>query len=112
MEILQWLHDISIVTNFKVLKYYNWENGFYYKVRIQIKDNTSLHAKEYKDINERSYSFHWQNENNRLIIRWDNAPHHRYIKTFPHHKHLPDKIEESVPMTLDEALQTIEELIN
>ncbi|WP_457613933.1 toxin-antitoxin system TumE family protein [Methanocaldococcus sp.] len=33
------------------------------------------------------YSFHWQDKNGDLIVRWDNAPHYRNIKTFPHYKH-------------------------
>ena len=34
------------------------------------------------------YSYHWecQSVNNRLY-RWDNAPHHQHIATFPHHFH-------------------------
>ena len=27
-------------------------------------------------------------KNGQLIIRWDNAPHHKQIQTYPHHKHL------------------------
>ena len=25
-------------------------------------------------------------------MRYDNAPHHRKISTYPHHKHLEDKV--------------------
>ena len=40
------------------------------------------------------YSFHWQTENKELIKRWDNAPHHPEIATYPHHVH--DGSEDSV----------------
>jgi hypothetical protein len=43
-----------------------------------------------------------------LRIRWDNAPHHRDICTFPHHKHLPN-LEESKEMSLDGVLKEIKE---
>ncbi|MGZ8218021.1 toxin-antitoxin system TumE family protein [Methylomagnum sp.] len=33
------------------------------------------------------YSFHWQRADGSLVRRWDNAPHHREIATFPHHLH-------------------------
>lgn len=33
------------------------------------------------------YSFHWQRNDGTLICRWDNAPHHRDVTTFPHHLH-------------------------
>ena len=33
-------------------------------------------------------------KNNRSILRYDNAPHHRSISTYPHHKHIKEnKIE-------------------
>lgn len=33
------------------------------------------------------YSYHWQNADGKLLIRWDNAAHYPGISTFPHHKH-------------------------
>lgn len=41
---------------------------------------------------KKKYSYHFMDENDVLIFRYDNAYHHREIKTFPHHKHLPDKV--------------------
>jgi len=37
------------------------------------------------------YSFHWQRADGSLVRRWDNAPHHREIATFPHHVHEGDE---------------------
>lgn len=33
------------------------------------------------------YRYHYMNENQEMLFRYDNAPHHREIETFPHHKH-------------------------
>ncbi len=33
------------------------------------------------------YAFHWQRADGSLIRRWDNAPHHPEIATFPDHLH-------------------------
>jgi len=33
------------------------------------------------------YSFHWQNANDELRKRWDNAAHHPETSTHPHHVH-------------------------
>jgi len=33
------------------------------------------------------YSYHWQDEQGKLIKRWDNAPHHPTLPTHPHHLH-------------------------
>jgi len=38
------------------------------------------------------YRYHFQDGENRLIIRYDNTPHFRGLETFPGHKHLPDSV--------------------
>src|SRR5215468_5196488 len=40
------------------------------------------------------YRHHWQDRQDRLLKRWDNAPHYPAIDTFPHHLH--DGIEDRV----------------
>lgn len=37
------------------------------------------------------YSFHWQRADGSLIRRWDNAPHHPEITSFPNHLHEGDE---------------------
>ncbi len=37
------------------------------------------------------YSYHWQNADGTLIIRWDNAAHYPSISTHPHHKHVANE---------------------
>ena len=34
-----------------------------------------------------AYSFHFMAGDNRCVFRYDNAPHHRGLLHFPHHKH-------------------------
>jgi hypothetical protein len=46
--------------------------------------------REYFSKTGRKYSFHWQKKSGEMISRWDNAPHHTHISTFPHHRHLLD----------------------
>ncbi|MDD5034295.1 MAG: DUF6516 family protein [Methylococcaceae bacterium] len=36
------------------------------------------------------YRYHCQDEQNRLIFRYDSTPHFPELANFPHHKHLPD----------------------
>jgi len=38
------------------------------------------------------YCYHYQNNENQLLFRYDNTPHHPEIETFPHHKHILGKI--------------------
>ena len=38
------------------------------------------------------YRYHCQNEENRLLFRYDSTPHFPNLSGFPHHKHLPDDV--------------------
>jgi len=38
------------------------------------------------------YRYHFQDEQNNLVFRYDNTPHFPGVEGFPHHKHLPDKV--------------------
>ncbi|WP_456341879.1 toxin-antitoxin system TumE family protein [Thermovibrio sp.] len=40
-------------------------------------------------------------------MRWDNAPYHKNIRTYPHHKHINDKVEESFETTCERILTVI-----
>jgi hypothetical protein len=45
-----------------------------------------------QQLSKTKYKYHFQDSDNSLIFRYDNAPHHKEIETFPHHKHLPEKV--------------------
>ncbi|MDI6655362.1 MAG: DUF6516 family protein [Candidatus Hydrothermarchaeota archaeon] len=80
--------------------------------RITLIDDSTLFFTEYstssKDkIFRDKYSFHWQ-KRDKMIIRWDNAPHHREISTFPHHAHKGGRVLRSKEMTLEKVLEVIE----
>jgi hypothetical protein len=81
---------------------------------ITLKDGSILHGFEYVvalkgKIAREKYRYHWMNENG-LIMRWDNAPHHKEIETFPFHIHTRNEILPSEEVRLDEILKTIERL--
>ena len=95
MEILKWLDSSKIIKSYDVVDYRNWNTGRYFKITIHFKNNSILYAKEYFDLKERNYSFHWQDGNGNLLIRWDNSP---IIKTPKHtlcNKHMHREITES-----------------
>jgi hypothetical protein len=56
------------------------------------------------------YRYHYQDKQNRLIFRYDNAPHFPDLASFPHHKHLPDKTIESNKPTIFQVLKETEGL--
>jgi Family of unknown function (DUF6516) len=55
------------------------------------------------------YRHHWQAGNGALLKRWDNAPHHPAIDTFPHHLHdgAEDRVVSHQAITGLEALRRI-----
>ncbi len=62
-------------------------------------DDSTLSFMELKDISEKQkikYRYHFMNNENSLIFRYDNAEHYHEISTFPHHKHLTNNIVESL----------------
>ena len=57
-----------------------------------------------------TYRIHWQRRDGQLQRRWDNAPHHKEVPTFPHHVHvgLADHVAASEPMTILKVLALVE----
>ncbi len=83
-------------------------------LEITLKDGSVLHGFEYVVVSKgkivrEKYRYHLMNEND-LIMRWDNAPHHREIETFPFHIHTKSKILPSEEVQLEEILKTIERI--
>ncbi len=109
MEIFKLLKQSPIVRTFEVPDYQRWGSGRYIKLEIMLKDDTQLFAREYLAENERHYSFHWQDTDNKLIVRWDNARHHKHVVTYPHHKHPGETVLKSSETSLAEVLAYIEE---
>lgn len=57
------------------------------------------------------YAYHYQNSAGDLVFRYDNSPHHPYIATHPHHKHLPTGIVAAQPPDFSDVLQEIDSLL-
>ena len=51
------------------------------------------------------YRYHLQRANNELVFRYDNTPHFSDLSSFPHHKHLHDKVVAASKPDLLEVLQ-------
>ncbi|VVB85192.1 Uncharacterised protein [uncultured archaeon] len=83
--------------------------------RVLMIDGSELYVSEYFTVHENKikrdkYSYHLQ-KNDELIIRWDNAPHHRELSTFPFHVHEKDGVQESKDMTVDDVLEELSKII-
>ena len=111
MDILKSLDQSPAVVDYDVQAFRTWSGGGYFKIAVWLVDGGTLHAREYVDENERCYSFHWQDANSQLLVRWDNAPHHPDLTTFPHHRHEAGMVTECKPATLLDVLETLEVML-
>lgn len=74
------------------------------KIRAILKDASILYVTELHTADFQKYSHHWQARNGDILLRWDNAPHHKELKTFPHHRHEGNKVLPSHRITVDEVI--------
>ena len=86
-----------------------------FKARIGFIDGSFLDSREFVDtsvspVHRYSYSYHYQ-KSDRMIFRYDSAPHHPELASFPHHKHLVGSTVESQPPNLKQVLAEISKLI-
>jgi len=94
-------------------KIYNDKLGFI-SGTISFEDDSQLQFVEVKnvEIEEKiKYRYHYMEKEKKMIFRYDNAEHHKKIKTFPHHKHLENSVIESLELNLFDILLEIEEMI-
>ena len=109
MEIFLSLERHPEVFSWDTLEFRAWPDGYYYRIAINLSDGSILHAREFFDSRERHYSYHLQNAEGAMLCRWDDAPHHKTIASFPHHRHEGETIHESAPMSLSQVLDFIAE---
>jgi len=77
------------------------------KGRIVFLDGSVLEFSEQLPTTRRKYRFHHMKANNELILRWDSAPHHKTLITYPFHIHTPEGVEPHQALNLLEALDQI-----
>jgi len=111
VEIVKYLENSQIVQQFSVLDYKVFTGGLYIKLKAILKGGSVLHIKEYSDSESRKYSYNWQAPDGKLILRWDNSPHYKHLKTFPHHKHVDGGISESYSIVIEDVLEEIQNLL-
>ncbi|MFQ5711375.1 MAG: DUF6516 family protein [Candidatus Geothermarchaeales archaeon] len=80
------------------------------KIRVELKNGWLMDEWEHSTPELRRYSFHVF-LGRKMIARWDNAPHFRDIKTFPHHQHLGRQILESEEMKVEDVLSELKRMI-
>jgi hypothetical protein len=77
--------------------------------RIAFIDGSMLDFRELLSTNEHDYRFHWMDASNKLIVRWDTAPHHKNPENFPYHRHLSKGVSSSDEMDFIAVLDYIKQ---
>lgn len=83
--------------------------------KVLMIDGSELYVTEYftihgNKIKRDKYSYHLQ-RNDDFIIRWDNAPHHKEVSTYPFHVHKGGEVHKSKEMKLEEVLEELSEIV-
>ncbi len=86
------------------------------RIRLRLPDDSFLEISEALVVQEGtlswlSYRYHWQDARGRLILRYDNAPHHPEVKNFSHHKHVEETVAPSERPALLGLLAEIRHLL-
>ncbi len=101
------LRSNKIVVEVLILKTLIEPDIEFIKAIAILKDGSRLHVSEAEGADWREYSYHWQ-KNDKLIRRWDNAPHHKDLPNFPHHIHEGGNVISGGDMNLVDVLADIE----
>jgi hypothetical protein len=92
------LQDFPAIRSYALTrKVYNLQQGFI-GGKIVFENAHSLEFVEVVDVErdgKMKYRYQYMDEAQNLIFRYDNAPHHRQVRSFPHHKHTPGAVAES-----------------
>ena len=82
------------------------------KAKLRLFDGSMLWVREVWVKGEMdAYSYYWLRSDETVIIGWDNAPHHKGVKTFPYHKHIGDRVEDSQERNMRSVLQFIKDFL-
>lgn len=59
-------------------------------------------------LTRQKYRYHLQTSDGKLVCRWDNAPHHPTVSTFPDHRHDDhDEVHPASPMSIPDVLNAV-----
>ena len=117
-EYFQYLRDIidacEVITAKEIVEDERSDYLGFFKATLYFHDGTVLHVREYVftrfGVERETYVYHYQDENNNRIFRYDNTEHFPDLPNFPHHKHMPKNVIAISAPTLEEVLKEITQL--
>ena len=103
-------YDRIITDRSTLEKVYSDTKGFI-QGELVFSDDSRLEFAEVKDTDMQpkiKYRYHYMDEVDGLVFRYDNARHYPKLSTFPHHKHTPKGVTACSEPDLDGVLSEIE----
>jgi len=94
--------------------------GGYVRMKLALVNDDVAELFEYFSVDEalrsivtEKYSYHWQSPDGEIQKRWDNAPHHREIESYPHHIHdgREDNVKPGRTIGMVEIITLLSELV-
>jgi len=76
------------------------------KIKATVKDGSVLYVTEFQAASNQKYPITGKRRRE-MLIRWDNSPHYKNLKTFPHHVHESGDIKPSHRISVDEVIKEI-----
>ena len=103
----------DIIVSVNIARFEQVGSSLRLRARMELIDGTRLFIREtiIGGVN-RKYAYHWQEKNEKLIMRWDNAPDWD-VKTYPHHKHIGEEktVDVSYERTIEQVLDVISQKV-
>jgi hypothetical protein len=104
-----------IITSFQVIRERLTLVDGHLRARLTLINGTRLEFSEYMqrsptgEIAVITYSYHWADADNQLIMRWDNTPHFPDLPGFPDHIHngVAGEVTSGQPMSIFVVLDAI-----
>ncbi|NIA31751.1 MAG: hypothetical protein GWP06_17810 [Actinobacteria bacterium] len=122
-ELIKYLRDLEIAVlglENAYVEYYEEEvlaeDRVNLKIRIRFESGHLLELNEAVvvakgHIAHLGYRYHFQNERDDLVFRYDNTPHFPELASFPHHKHLPAKVIEIKPPSICNVIEEAKKIL-
>jgi hypothetical protein len=103
------LKEFSLVTHFSV-DFEEIEDYIgYIKGKLELMNGSTIFFFEFIEVKNNvpvlvKYKYQWQSPDGDLLKRWDNAPHHKELNSFPDHVHDCNGVYSSPAMSLESIL--------
>lgn len=115
-EIDKTIASSSIVLSSNIQKHFGPRNTVYLKGNLIFIDSSSLEisifATKFRNaLVIAKYRLHYMNSNKEMIFRYDNASHHPEVSSFPHHKHIQNKVVDASMPSIKNVLNEISSII-